>query len=234
MRLATADFSADAFADRITPHLETDPTRLPAVAPFGDDTLNPSIAASLASARLREAAVLVPIVTHPREAGVILTQRTEHLSSHAGQVAFPGGKIDRDDAGPVDAALREAEEEIGLDRRDVVPLGFLPPYASGSGFRIVPVIGLVRPGVALTPNPHEVASVFEVPLGFLMSGANHRVGHRVWQGRRRYFYEMPFGDRYIWGVTAGIVRQIFERTYGRGAPPAPGTPDFDRPDEDTP
>jgi 8-oxo-dGTP pyrophosphatase MutT (NUDIX family) len=219
------DFSADAFAARIAPHLVDDPMRLPEVAPFGDATLNPSLAAGMARAPLREAAVLVGIVTRPGEAGVILTQRTEHLSAHAGQVAFPGGKIDREDAGPVATALREAEEEIGLSREAVAPLGCFSPYASNSGFRIVPVIGFVRPDAALSANPHEVAAVFEVPLGFLMSGANHRVGNRVWQGRRRYFYEMPWRDRYIWGVTAGIIRQIYERTWGRGAPPAPGTPD---------
>lgn len=215
------DFTADGFAARIAAHLVDDAGLLPAVAPFGDTTLNPGLAPP---ARLRDAAVLVPIVTHPGEAGVILTQRTEHLASHAGQIAFPGGKIDRADAGPIETALREAEEEVGLDRADVVPLGCFPPYASNSGYRIVPVIGLVRPGLRLFPNPGEVADVFEVPLGFLMSGANHRVGNRVWQGRRRYFYEMPFGDRYIWGVTAGIIRQIYERTWGRDAPPAPGMP----------
>ena len=217
------DFSADAFATRIAAHLVEDAAALPAVAPFGDGTLNPDLAPARV---LRDAAVLVGIVTHPGEAGVILTQRTEHLSSHAGQIAFPGGKIDREDGGPVETALREAEEEIGLSRADVLPLGCFAPYASNSGFRIVPVIGLVRPGVRLEPNPGEVADVFEVPLGFLMSGANHRVGNRVWQGRRRFFYEMPYGDRYLWGVTAGIVRQIYERTWGRGAPPAPGTPAF--------
>ena len=168
--------------------------------------------------------VLVPIVTHPGGAGVILTERTVHLSAHAGQVAFPGGKIDREDSGPIATALREAQEEIGLDPVHVVPLGCFPPYSSGSGYRIVPVVGLVRPGAPLDPNPGEVADVFEVPLSFLMSGANHRIGSRVWQGKRRYFYEMPYGDRYIWGVTAGIIRQIWERTYGVGATLAEGHP----------
>ncbi len=218
------DFSADAFAALIAPHLVADASHLPCVAPFGDATLNPSLGATMEGMRLKDAAVLVPIVAHAGGAGVILTQRTDHLSSHAGQVAFPGGKIDRDDAGPVATALREAEEEIGLDPVHVIPLGCFQPYASNSGYRIVPVIGLVRPGAPLDANPGEVAEVFEVPLAHLMSGANHRVGNRVWQGRRRYFYEMPFGDRYIWGVTAGIIRQIFERTYGVGAPPAPGHP----------
>jgi 8-oxo-dGTP pyrophosphatase MutT (NUDIX family) len=232
MRFDPDDFSAEAFVARIRPHLVEDARLLPSIAPFGDATLDPSLAPAVAARGLREAAVLVGIVTHPREAGVILTQRTEHLSQHAGQVAFPGGKIDREDAGPISTALREAEEEIGLAPADVVPIGCFPPYASNSGFRIVPVVGLVRPGAPVTPNPHEVADVFEVPLGFLMSGDNHRVASRMWQGRRRWFYEMPFGDRYIWGVTAGILRQIFERTWGRGAPPAPGTPDAARRSEE--
>ncbi|MER2606092.1 MAG: CoA pyrophosphatase [Siculibacillus sp.] len=217
-------FDADAFVDLIRPHLVGDARLLPAEAPFGDVTLNPSLAAGMVGRRLKDAAVLVPVVTRPGEAGVILTLRTDHLSSHAGQVAFPGGKIDREDDGPIATALREAEEEIGLDRADVLPLGCFAPYASNSGYRIVPVVALVRPDARLAANPHEVADVFEVPLGHLMSGANHRVAGRVWQGHQRYFYEMPWRDRYIWGVTAGIVRQIFERTYGADAPPAVGTP----------
>ena len=215
-------FDADSFAARIGPHLIDDP--LGRSAPYGDATLDASLAPMLAGRPLKDAAVLVGIVTHPGEAAVVLTQRTEHLASHAGQIAFPGGKIDRDDASPVATALREAEEEIGLDPTDAVPVGCLPAYASNSGYRIVPVVAFVRPGLVWRPNPGEVADVFEVPLGFLMSGANHRVASRVWQGRRRYFYEMPFEDRYIWGVSAGILRQIFERTWGVGSPPAPGTP----------
>lgn len=218
------DFGAEAFSDLIWPHLVDDPALLPEVAPFGDVTLNPALGPVMEGRRLKDAAVLVPIVAHPGGAAVILTERTAHLSAHAGQVAFPGGKIDRGDAGPVDTALREAEEEIGLDPVHVVPLGCFAPYASNSGYRIVPVIGLVRPGAPLDINPGEVADVFEVPLSFLMNGANHRIGNRVWQGQKRYFYEMPFGDHYIWGVTAGIIRQIFERTYGIGAPRAPGHP----------
>lgn len=218
------DFRWEAFAERIGPHLVEDPARLPATAPFGDSTLNPSIAPDMARLRLKDAAVLVPVVTHVGGASVILTERTPHLRAHSGQVAFPGGKIDAEDDGPIGAALREAEEEIGLSPTHVVPLGCFPPYASNSGYRIVPVIGLVRPGAPLEANPEEVAKVFEVPLGHLMSGANHRVGTRIWQGHRRYFYEMPYGDHYIWGVTAGIIRQIYERTYGVGAPLAPGHP----------
>jgi 8-oxo-dGTP pyrophosphatase MutT (NUDIX family) len=221
----SVDYGAEAFSELIRRHLVDDPAGQADAGPaLGDVLLNPSYGPVIAGMRLKDAAVLVPIVAHPGGAGVILTERTAHLSSHAGQVAFPGGKIDGDDSGPVAAALREAEEEIGLDPVHVIPLGCFAPYSSGSGYRIVPVIGLVRPGAPLHANPGEVADVFEVPLSFLMNGANHRIGNRVWQGQTRYFYEMPFGDRYIWGVTAGIIRQIFERTYGVGAPPAPGHP----------
>jgi len=221
----SADYGADAFSELVRHALVDDPMRpSQEMSGLGDALLNPSFGPVLAGMRLKDAAVLVPIVAHSGGAGVILTERTAHLSSHAGQVAFPGGKIDPDDSGPVAAALREAEEEIGLDPVHVIPLGCLAPYASGSGYRIVPVIGLVRPGAPLDANPGEVADVFEVPLSFLMNGANHRIGSRVWQGQTRYFYEMPYGDRYIWGVTAGIIRQIYERTYGVGAPPPPGRP----------
>ncbi len=218
------EFGWETFADRITPHLVADAGQLPAAAPFGDVTLNPSIATEMAGRHLKDAAVLVPIVTHVGGARVIFTERTPHLRAHSGQVAFPGGKIDAEDDGPIAAALREAEEEIGLSPTHVLPLGCFSPYASNSGYRIVPVIALVRPGASLDPNPDEVARVFEVPLAHLMTGANHRVGTRIWQGHRRYFYEMPYGDHYIWGVTAGIVRQIFERTYGVEAPLARGHP----------
>ncbi|TBW37428.1 CoA pyrophosphatase [Siculibacillus lacustris] len=217
------DFDVETFLDLARPHLVTDPSRLPLLPAFGDGSLDPTL--SPPRSGLRDAAVLVPVVAHPGEAGVILTLRTAHLAAHAGQVAFPGGKIDPEDTDAIATALREAQEEIGLDPVHVVPIGCFAPYASNSGYRIVPVLGVVRPGLTLEPNPDEVAGVFEVPLSFLMDGGNHRVSHREWQGRRRYFYEMPFGERHIWGVTAGIIRQIFERTYGVGAPPAPGTPE---------
>jgi 8-oxo-dGTP pyrophosphatase MutT (NUDIX family) len=207
---------AEGFLARVRPHFVVDPLALPFDAGGSDLTLNPSFAAQMVGRRLKDAAVLVGLVDHGAETRVILTQRTEHLSAHAGQVAFPGGKIDAEDGSAIVTALREAEEEIGLDPAHVDPVGCLAPYASGSGYRIVPVIARVRPGIAYAPNPHEVADVFEVPLAFLMNGANHRVGSRVWNGRTGWFYEMPFGERYIWGVTAGIIRQIWERAYGRG------------------
>ena len=110
--------------------------------------------------------------------------------------------------------MREAEEEIGLDRRAVSPIGYLPPYLTGSGFRIMPVVGLVQPGFRLTLNHNEVADAFETPLGFLMDTANHERHTREWKGLERAFYKMPYGERNIWGVTAGIIRQLYDRIYG--------------------
>jgi 8-oxo-dGTP pyrophosphatase MutT (NUDIX family) len=145
---------------------------------------------------------------------VLLTLRTAALSSHGGQVAFPGGKIDPDDETPMAAALREAEEEIGLDRGHVEPLGYLDLYLSGTGFRIVPTVARVTPGFTLKVNPGEVEDVFEVPLAFLMGPENHQRHSREWRGMMRTYYAMPFGERYIWGVTAGILRNLYERLYG--------------------
>lgn len=180
----------------------------------GDFQLNPDTAALLRTARPRDAAVLVPILPREPEATVLLTLRTEHLPSHAGQIAFPGGKIDPDDPGPAAACLREAEEEIGLPREQVELLGFGDLYVTGSGYRIVPVIGIVRGEPELNPNPQEVAEVFEVPLSFLMKAENHHRGRRLWEGRERRFYVMPYYRHYIWGVTAGIIRNLYERLYG--------------------
>ena len=164
------------------------------------------------SALLSPAAVLVAITDRP-EPGLILTMRASSLRKHAGQIAFPGGSIDPGDASPEAAALRESFEEIGLEAGFVEPLGRLPHYSTSTGFRITPVLALVRPGFTLTPNPEEVADVFEVPLDFLMDAANHFSESRVWQGRERHYYVMPFGDRRIWGVTAGIIRTLYERLY---------------------
>jgi 8-oxo-dGTP pyrophosphatase MutT (NUDIX family) len=180
--------------------------------PGGDHILNPDLAA--APATYRDAAVLIPVVAREPEATVIMTLRTAHLPSHAGQIAFPGGKIDPGDASPAQAALREAQEEIGLERTSVSVIGALAPYLSRTGYRIVPVLGRVDPGYAFRANPDEVADVFEVPLAFLMDPANHRRATRVFRGRERAFYEIPFGERYIWGVSAGIIRGLWERIYG--------------------
>jgi len=179
----------------------------------GDLDLNPALWERAGVSATRPAAVLVPIIDR-REPTVLLTLRTEELASHAGQVAFPGGKIDPDDESPVAAALREAKEEIGLVPTLVEPLGYLDLYLTFSGFRILPTVARVKPDFALVVNPREVTETFEVPLAFLMNPANNQRGSRDWKGIMRDYYAIPFGDRYIWGITAGIVRNLYERVYG--------------------
>lgn len=180
----------------------------------GDFALNPELVADLAAmAPPRPAAVLVPVIARP-ELTVLLTVRTDQLPTHAGQIAFPGGKVEKVDAGPIATALREAQEEIGLDALHVEPLGFLDSYRSGTGFHIMPLVGLVEPRFSLTPDPAEVADIFEVPLSFLMDAANHQRHVREWCGRLRHFYAIPFGERYIWGATAGMLENLRERLFG--------------------
>ncbi len=159
------------------------------------------------------ASVLIPLLLRESGLTVLLTQRTTHLSSHSGQVAFPGGKADPEDADATDTALREAEEEIGLDRSLVQVLGTLPVYTTGSAFIVTPVVALVQATLTLTPNANEVADVFEVPLAFLMDPANHRRHAVEWAGARREWLSMPYtdahGERFIWGATAGMLRNLY-------------------------
>ena len=162
---------------------------------------------------LKDAAVLIPIVDRGDEATVILTQRTSHLPSHAGQIAFPGGKVDEGDVSPQGAALREADEEIGLASQFVDTFGLLRPYISSTGYRIFPVLSTVRSGFDLVPNPCEVDEIFEVPLRFLMDPANHQKKSAEWRGKTRHYFAMPYEDHYIWGVTAGILRNLYETVY---------------------
>jgi 8-oxo-dGTP pyrophosphatase MutT (NUDIX family) len=201
----------DSFFARAASRLDHDPPGNGAGA-LGDDTLNPGMMPP--DMALRDAAVLMPVVAHAGGATMLLTQRTPHLAAHAGQIAFPGGKIEAGDRDPAAAAIREAEEEIGLDPGKVSPVGYLPPYLTRTGFRIVPVLGRVDPDHRLTLNRDEVEDAFEVPLEFLMTPDNHRMGSRVLLGAPRQFYEMPFGERYIWGITAGIIRALYERVFG--------------------
>ncbi|MBW8318635.1 MAG: CoA pyrophosphatase [Arenimonas sp.] len=179
----------------------------------GDHALNPETLLEIEGLKLKDAAVLVPVVDDPDGAKVILTQRTATLRKHSGQIAFPGGGIDEGDLSPEVAALREAREEIGLDPAFVETVGRLPQYLSATGFRIIPVLSVVKRGFVITPNPDEVDAVFEVPLSFLMDPDNHQRDSRMWQGIVRHFYVMPYGERHIWGITAGIIRTVYERLY---------------------
>ena len=183
-----------------------------ATAVRGDLDLDDALWAKAGVKATTPAAVLVPVVERA-EPTVLLTLRTTDLKSHSGQIAFPGGKIDANDASPLAAALREAEEEIGLERRFVDPVGYLDLYLTFSGFRILPAVARVDPAYRLSINPAEVAEAFEVPLDFLMQPGNHQRHKRDWKGIERHYYAMPFGERYIWGVTAGILRNLYERIY---------------------
>jgi 8-oxo-dGTP pyrophosphatase MutT (NUDIX family) len=180
---------------------------------YGDHRFNPELRELIVRPGLRQAAVLVPVVDRRPEATMLLTRRTDKMRSHPGQIAFPGGAIDPGDASAEAAALRETAEEIGLGSADVEIVGRMPDYVAGSGYRIAPVLGIVRPDYLPTINEDEVDDVFEVPLAFLMNPDNHQRGSRIWQERRRVFYTMPFDGRHIWGVTAGIIRTIYERLY---------------------
>jgi 8-oxo-dGTP pyrophosphatase MutT (NUDIX family) len=215
MRAAAAQSGADFFA-RARARLALDvPAGLTdsSITPKrGDHDADPVMKKIAAVRPIRPAAVLVPVVDHA-EPSVLLTQRAQHLPDHAGQVSFPGGKIDQSDASPLESALREAEEEIGLARSFVEPIGYLDLYLTTLGYRIVPVIARVRSGFSLTLNTSEVDATFEVPLGYLMDQSNVQRHARDWQGMTRHYYAITFGERYIWGVTAGILRNLHERIY---------------------
>jgi 8-oxo-dGTP pyrophosphatase MutT (NUDIX family) len=210
-RLSGHDFFERARA-RLTldvPPALTDQT-LPARR--GDLDLDPTLWERAGVSATRPAAVLVPVIDRA-EPTVLLTLRTASLEIHAGQIAFPGGKIDPGDRSPAEAALREAEEEIGLARSFVDPIGHLDLYLTFSGFRILPTLARVDPGFQLALNRSEVEEAFEVPLAFLMDARNHAVHSRDWKGVIRRYYAMPFDRHYIWGVTAGILRNLYERIY---------------------
>lgn len=177
-----------------------------------DFDLSPELVADVPRTPLTPAAVLVPIIARP-QLTVLLTKRPETMSRHPGQIAFPGGRMEPADSDPIATALREAREEIGLDPSFVETLGYLDTYRTGTGFRIFPVVSLVREGFTLKLDAREVADAFEVPLAFLMDEANHRIETRSWRGQDRRFYAMPFEQRYIWGATAGIVKNMHKRLF---------------------
>jgi 8-oxo-dGTP pyrophosphatase MutT (NUDIX family) len=189
-------------------------TELEQAAPSGvsDDAPRARQPDSAGPVKLRPAAVLLPVVDRPDGLTVLLTLRASDLRAHSGQIAFPGGKIDPGET-PREAALREAGEEIGLKERFVEPLGWLDPYFTGTGFRVAPLVALVEPSFALKVNRLEVDEVFETPFAFLMDPANHRLEDREWMGRRRKYYAMPHEGRYIWGATAGILRNLYEKLF---------------------
>ena len=208
--------SAKDFFDRVRARLTLDvPAGLndPNITPKrGDHDADP-VMQKIAQVRpIRPAAVLVPVIERD-EPMVLLTQRAAHLPDHPGQISFPGGKIDKGDASPLASALREAEEEIGLDRNLVEPLGYLDLYMTTRGYRIVPVIARVAPDFHLRLNTREVDAAFEVPLNFAMEVKNHQRHSRDWEGITRHYYAIPYRDRYIWGVTAGILRNLYDRIY---------------------
>ena len=154
---------------------------------------------------LKPAAVLLLVVNHPNEPAVVFTQRTAHLSDHAGQISLPGGRCDADDCTPERTALREAEEELGIPADRVQILGRLPEYRTSTGYAVTPVVGWAEPPLAYRPDPHEVADVFEVPLAFLLDPRNHRYESAFYRGRMRHYWAMPYGERFIWGATAGML-----------------------------
>ena len=167
------------------------------------------IAKRQAAGKVTRAAVLIPLLLQPNGLSVLLTQRTTHLRDHGGQISFPGGRMDPEDAGPNETALRESEEEIGLERERVEIIGQLPEYLTVSGYSVTPIIGLVKPQAEYVLDEFEVADVFEVPLRFLLDPANHQV--RLWQSEQggRRFYSMPYENRFIWGATAGMLRNLY-------------------------
>ena len=194
------------FAHAVAGERASDPSTIAAMR--GDHSLVPGGAPPATA--LTPAAVLVPLVMRPQELTVLLTQRTAHLAAHAGQISFPGGSIEPDDADSIDAALRETEEEVGLPRDHVEVIGRLDTYVTSTGFEVTPVVGLVRAPYPTRPDPFEVAEVFEVPLSFIVDPGNHQRHSREFKGRVRTFFVLPYENRYIWGATAGMLVNLAE------------------------
>jgi 8-oxo-dGTP pyrophosphatase MutT (NUDIX family) len=173
----------------------------------GDHDLNPDL---MPKGPLLPAGVLVPLVDRPAGLSVLLTRRTSHLSAHAGQISFPGGRVDPGDADAVAAALRETQEEVGLTPDRIEILGRLDTYHVRTGFEVTPVVGLLHAPFTLVLDPFEVAEAFEVPLGFILDPANHQRQSRIENGQERHFWAMPYGDHFIWGATAGMLMNLYE------------------------
>jgi 8-oxo-dGTP pyrophosphatase MutT (NUDIX family) len=210
---AALNLTADAFAALARQRLRRESPAFGDVIdrPRGDHDLQPEPTPPIDEKSAIPAAVLIPVVPRPEGPAVILTLRAAALRSHSAQIAFPGGRVDAVDGSPLVTALRETEEEIGLAREHIRTLGYLDAYLTGTGYRIVPVVALVEPPFTLAINRQEVDEAFETPLSFLLDPANHRREGREWKGRYRTYYAMSFGDRYIWGATAGMIRNLYER-----------------------
>ena len=187
--------------------------KLPGEQMRGDHDLNPGQRPP--DQPLTPAAVLVPLVDRPEGMTVLLTKRTDHLRDHAGQVSFPGGRCEPHDRDAVATALRESEEEIGLAPDFVEIIGQLDTYITGTGYTVTPIVGIVRPDFTLVIDPHEVAEAFEVPLTFLLDGKNHERHSREYSGGTRQFWAMQYNGYYIWGATAGMLRNLYNRVQGR-------------------
>jgi 8-oxo-dGTP pyrophosphatase MutT (NUDIX family) len=178
-----------------------------------DFELNPEMAVLTKDEHKQPAAVLIPVIEEGFQASILFTQRTDEMPTHPGQISFPGGKMDAVDSNLVDTALREAHEEIGLEGRFIDTIGFLDDYVTSTGYRISPLVAVIRPGYTITPDNSEVADVFDVPLSFLMEPQNHEMHSREWRGTQRKYYAMPYENRFIWGATAGMLRNLYEWLY---------------------
>jgi len=199
--------------ESLRPHLLAEPPTLPLTPARGDFDLNPENRPAKRP-DLFPAAVLMPIVAR-EEPSVLFTQRNPNLKRHAGQVSFPGGRVEPDDISLVQTALRETHEETGIEASFITVAGFLDAYETGTGYAVLPVVGLLNEGFALTPNTDEVMEVFEVPLAFLLDPANRRKDQLEWQGRMRSFYAFRYNGHYIWGATAAMLVNFSERLAGK-------------------
>lgn len=207
LRLDTAELEARLAATAPRRRRSPPSSALPS-ALRGDHDLNPDMFEP--ERPLTPAAVLVPIVEREEGATVLLTRRTDHLHDHAGQIAFPGGRVDPVDNGPVDAALREAEEEVGLLRAAVRTVGQLDVYVTRTGFEVTPVVGIVQTPVDLVLDPFEVAEAFEVPLAYFLAAGSRQMHSRILNGTERHYYVYPYESYYIWGATAGMLNNLAE------------------------
>jgi 8-oxo-dGTP pyrophosphatase MutT (NUDIX family) len=203
------EFSFDDFKARASKHLLAEP---PSDWNRSDDDMNERARMIPDGAVTKAASVLIPIILREAGPSVMLTQRTAHLTSHGGQIAFPGGRQDSGETA-LAAALREAMEEIGLAAEYISPLGYLDGYLTITQYMVTPVVALVREGFYLQAHAHEVDDIFEVPLSFLMNPQNRQTQSREWKGMVRHFYVYPHGERYIWGATAGMIKNLYDRLY---------------------